>query len=249
MAFAARKLILSSIGPFALVAVAACFSGTGPALLPEGDAGGGSIDLTGEAGFVRTDANVGDPFAIDGLTPSHGPFSGGTRSRIDGRGFSSKLRVFIGNVEVEAGSLLASDPTRAAIVTPPGPPGFVDVRIRDEATANERVLANGFYYDAIVVQPDSGATSGGTRIAITGSGTSWVAGTSVAIGGVACTDVVVSSPTKLECVTPVGTPGSKDVVVTPSSGEPIQARDAFTYSDSADGYRGGLSGGALSGRV
>jgi IPT/TIG domain len=247
---AARKLVLSLVGPLVLGAVAACFSGTGPAaLLPEGDAGDGMLDLSGEAGFARTDANLGDPFAIDGLTPSHGPFSGKTRARIDGRGFSSKLRVFVGGVEIEAGSLLASDPTRAAIVTPPGPPGFVDVKIRDEATAKERVLVNGFYYDAFVVMPDSGATSGGTRVEITGSGTQWAQGTAVTIGGVACTDVVVSSPTKLECVTPLGTPGSKDVVVTPLGGAPIQARDAFTYVDSTDGYRGGLSGGALSGRV
>ena len=249
MASAKGRLLSFLLGPLGLGLVAACFSGTGPALLPEGDAGGGSLDLTGDAGFIRSDADIGDPFAIDGLTPSHGPFSGGTRARIDGRGFSSKLRVFIGGVEVEAGSLLASDPTRAAIVTPPGPPGFVDVRIRDEATAKERVLKNGFYYDAFVVVPDSGATSGGTRIAITGSGTKWAAGTKVTIGGVACNDVVVTSPTKLECVTPTGTPGSKDVVVTPLDAPPIQARDAFTYSDSVDGYRGGLSGGALSGRV
>lgn len=238
-----------ALGPLGLGLVGACFSGTGPALLPEGDAGGGSIDLSGDAGFIRSDVDIGDPFTIDGLTPSHGPFSGGTRTRIDGRGFSSKLRVFIGGVEVEAGSLLASDPTRAAIVTPPGPPGFVDVRIRDEATAQERILKNGFYYDAFVVVPDSGATSGGTRIAITGSGTKWAEGTKATIGGIACNDVVVTSPTKLECVTPLGTPGSKDVVVTPLDAPPIQARDAFTYSDSVDGYRGGLSGGALSGRI
>lgn len=249
MASAKHRLVSLLLGPLGLGLVAACFSGTGPALLPNDDGGGGSIDLTGDAGFVRSDADIGDPFAIDGLTPSHGPFTGGTRARIDGRGFSSKLRVLIGGVEVEAGSLLASDPTRAAIVTPPGPPGFVDVTIRDEATVKERVLKNGFYYDAIVVVPDSGATSGGTRIAINGSGTTWGAGTTVTIGGVACGDVVVASPTKLECVTPVGTPGSKDVVVAPLDGPPIQARDAFTYSDSVDGYRGGLSGGVLSGRV
>lgn len=228
---------------------AACVPGTGPALVPD-QAEAGSIDLGGDAGrFARTDADLGDPFAIDGLTPSHGPFTGGTRARIDGRGFSSKLRVFVGGQEIDAASLLASDPTRAAIVTPAGAPGFVDVKIRDEITADERVLKNGFYYDAIVVVPDSGATSGGTRVAITGSGTSWAPGTQVTIGGVACADVVVSSPTKLECVTPVGSPGAKDVVVTPAAGDAVQARDAFTYSDSVDGYRGGLSGGALSGRV
>ncbi|HVH48229.1 MAG TPA: IPT/TIG domain-containing protein, partial [Labilithrix sp.] len=246
---AARRFLPVALGPLALAAIGACFSGTGPALLADADASGGSVELGGDAGFVRRDGDVGDPFAIDGLTPSHGPFTGGTRARIDGRGFSSKLKVFIGGIEVDGGSLLASDPTRAAVILPPGPPGFVDVRIRDEATAKERVLQNGFYYDAFVVAPDSGATSGGTRIAITGSGTAWAAGTTVTIGGIACNDVVVTSATKLECVTPLGTPGSKDVVVTPQGGSPIQARDAFTYSDSVDGYRGGLSGGALSGRI
>jgi hypothetical protein len=224
--------------------------GTGPALVFDLDATPPPTDLGGgDGGLVLVDANLGDPFAITGLTPSHGPFIGGTRSRIDGRGFSSKLRVFVGGVEVDASSVLASDPTRAAIVTPPGNPGFVDVKIRDDATATERVLANGFYYDALVVAPDSGATSGGTRIAITGSGTTWGTGTKVSVGGTDCTDVVVESPTKLDCVTPVGTPGSKDIVVTPLDGPPIQVRDAFTYSDSVDGYRGGLSGGALAGRI
>lgn len=227
---------------------AACLPGSGPPL-PYEPADPGSLDLTGDSGLTRSDVDLGDPFAIDGLTPSHGPFTGGTRARLDGRGFSSKLRVFVGGVEIDAASLLASDPTRAAIVTPPGVPGFVDVKIRDESTAKERILANGFYYDAFVVVPDSGATSGGTRIALTGSGTSWGPGTTVAIGGIACEDIVVTSPTKLECVTPIGTPGAKDVVVASLGGSSVQARDAFTYSDSVDGYRGGLSGGALSGRV
>jgi hypothetical protein len=234
--------------PAVLWLFAACLPGTGAALLPD-EVDAGSVDLGGDSGLTRIDAALGDPFAIEGLSPSHGPFSGGTRSRIDGRGFSAKIRVFVGGVEVDGGALLASDPTRAAILLPPGPPGFVDVKIRDEVTASERVLRNGFYYDAFVVVPDNGATSGGTRIAITGSGTSWVPGTTVAIGGAPCESVLVSGPTKIECLTPVGTPGAKDVVISPPGVEALQARDAFTYSDSADGYRGGLSGGALAGRV
>ncbi len=246
---AARKLVLVLAGPLVCGLAAACFSGAGAGYVPEPEKDGPPTDLGGDAGFNRFDAGIGDPFAIDGLTPSHGPFAGGTRARIDGRGFSSNLKVFVGGIEIGPGSLLASDPTRAAIITPPNKPGFVDVRIVDEAAARERVLRNGFYYDPIVVVPDSGATSGGTRIAISGSGTSWAAGTTVTIGGTACGDVRVVTPTKIECVTPTSTPGSKDVVVTAANAAPIQARDAFTYSDSVDGYRGGLSGGVLSGRV
>ena len=101
------------VTPLAWSVAAACLPGTGPALLPD-DAGGGSVDLGGDdGGFFQLDADLGDPFAIAGLSPSHGPFNGGTRSRIDGRGFSSKLRVFVGGQEIDAASLLASDPTPA----------------------------------------------------------------------------------------------------------------------------------------
>jgi len=224
--------------------LAACLPGAGPALVADDVSGGDGPSLSDDAGIPRADVDVGDPLAIEGLNPSHGPFTGGTRARLAGRGFSTKLKVFVGDVEVDAGSFLASDPTRAAIVIPPGRPGFVDVRIRDETTAEERTLVDGFFYDAFVVTPDSGATSGGTRVAIVGSGTTWGPGTTVTVGGAPCTDVVVTAPTRLECVTPAGAPGARDVVV-----DAVQARDAFTYSDNTDGNRGGLSGNVFSGRV
>jgi hypothetical protein len=247
-----RKPVRAAVA-LALVTAAAgfaCFPGGGPTLFdPEAAEKPPGTDLGSDAGLPRSDVDLGDPFALEGLTPSHGPFTGGTRASLSGRGFSTRLRVFLGDVEVPSGNVLASDPTRAAIVTPAGAPGFVDVRIRDEATAKERVLPKGFFYDAFVVQPTSGATSGGTRVVLTGSGTSWGTGTQVAIGGVACASVAITSTTMVECVTPPGAPGAKDVTVTTPDGAKAQAREAFTYSDSPDGYRGGLSGSAFSGTV
>lgn len=240
---------------FAVAAVVAaaiaggCLPGSGPALIDTRDDAG--IDGAFDDAHLgaQGDVDLGDPFALEGVAPSHGPFTGGTRVVLAGRGFSSKLRVFVGGVEVPPADVLASEEARAQIVTPPGPPGLVDVRIRDEGTAEERVLKQGFSYDAFVVQPDSGATSGGTRITITGAGTGFVAGqTQVLVGGVACNAVDVVSTTKLDCLTPPGTPGAKDVTIK-AGGQTWQARDAFTYSDSPDGYRGGLGGGAFAGRV
>jgi hypothetical protein len=251
---ASRRRLRAWAGPAAasIAAVSAlvvgCFpSGTAP-LLDDPDAGASSTDLGGDAGFPKSDVDLGDPFALEGLQPSHGPFSGGTRAILAGRGFTRKLRVFVGGVEVPPANVLASDPTRAAIVVPPGVPGFVDVKIRDDLSAQERVLPKGFFYDAFVVSPDTGATSGGTRVTLTGNGTAWNAVTKVSIGGADCGSILVTSPTSLECTTPPGAPGSKDVVVTTGL-DAIQARDAFTYSDSPDGYRGGLSGGAFTGRM
>lgn len=237
-------LALASTG----AAFVACLPGDGPGLLDPVEGGSPNLEL-GDPDAQRRDVDLGDPFGIDGLFPSHGPFTGGTRANLSGRGFSPKLRVWFGDVELDASRIFASDPTRAAVMTPAGNPGPVDVRIRDDVTAKERVLKQGFVYDAFVVAPDSGATSGGTRISITGSGTTWVTGASVTVGGKPCGDVVVDAPTHILCSTPGGTPGAKDVVVRSPGAADIQVRDAFTYSDSPDGYRGGLSGGALAGRI
>src|SRR5438552_5122745 len=120
----------------------ACVPGTGPALLDTPDATPPPpVDLGGDAGPTTSDVDLGDGFAIVGLVPSHGPWTGGTRAVVNGRGFPSSLRVWIGGTELASSAIFASDPTRAAIEVPPGKPGAADVRIRDEATAAERVLA------------------------------------------------------------------------------------------------------------
>jgi hypothetical protein len=233
-----------------------CLPGRGPELIGGIDAEAPPpTNLGDDGGAARADVDLGDPFAVIGLAPSHGPWTGGTRAKVSGRGFSSKLRVWIGGTELAPSAIFASDPTRAAIEIPPGAAGPADVKIRDDATAEERVLVAGYLYDAFVVAPDSGATSGGTRVTLTGSGTAWTAATTVTIGGAPCAGMTVRDETHAECLTPPGAQGAKDVVVTtpggPGSAAPdvSQARDAFTYSDSPDGFRGGLAGGALAGAL
>ena len=64
-------------------------------------------------------------------------------------------------------------------------------------------------------------------------------------GGVSFTDA-----THLACIDkPANDAGSEDVAVTNVDGSVDRAPDAFIYSDSPDGYRGGLYGGALSGTL
>jgi hypothetical protein len=232
---------------FACLVAGACLPGGGPPLIDGDDAGAGNgVDLAGDAGLQRSDVDLGDPFALYGLDPSHGPYTGGTSVRLTGRGFTPKLRVLVGGQEVRT---TAGDPTRALVETPPGKPGWVDVTIRDDASAKERVLKKGFFYDSFVVSPDSGATSGGTRVRLTNAGVPWVQPVKIAIGGADCTDVAAVGAADVECTTPPGAPGSKDVTVLEPGGNKTQARDAFAYNDSTDGYRGGLSGSVLSGRM
>jgi T4-like virus Myoviridae tail sheath stabiliser/IPT/TIG domain len=66
------------------------------------------------------------------------------------------------------------------------------------------------------VFPVTGLTTGGTSITITG--TNLTDATSVTVGGVAATSVVVVSSTSITAVTPAGTAGAKDVAVTTAGG-------------------------------
>lgn len=229
--------------------VGACLPGGNGGFLSKDEADAGGLSLgDGSPIGPRTDVDLGDPFALDGLLPAHGPFTGRTRALVSGRGFVADMQVFVGGVEVGKDALFATSPTRIAVEVPPGKPGPAEVRVRNRKTAEERSLKEGFYYDAFVVRPDTGATSGGTRIEIEGSGTSFAQGSTVTLGDRPCADVVVKDATHLACVTPEHTGGAKDVVVT-SGLDRIQVRDGFTYNDAVDGFRGGLSGGALAGRL
>ncbi len=229
--------------------LASCLPGGSGGFLSKDSVDAGGLSLgDGSSIGTRADVDLGDPFALDGLLPAHGPFTGRTRAQVSGRGFGTDLQVFVGGLEVGREAVLATSPTRLAIEIPPGRPGPAEVRVRDRKTAQERALPEGYFYDAFVARPDTGATSGGTRIELEGSGTRFAPGTTVSIGGKPCTEVAVADTTHLACLTPEHSAGAKDVVVT-SGTDRIQVREGFTYNDAVDGYRGGLSGGALNGRL
>ena len=91
--------------------------------------------------------------------------------------------------------------------------------------------ADGFTYlgtpTVTSVSPGTGPLSGGTTITVTGTG--FAAGTTVSVGGVAATNVVVVSGTTMTAVTPAaGTAGARSVAVTAPGGT-VTKRDAFTY--------------------
>jgi hypothetical protein len=245
-----RSLVVVGVLAVAGVGPGACIPGSGPALDPVVDDAGlaPGVHLGGDASPF-SDVDLGDPFAVTGLQPSHGPWTGGTRTTIAGRGFSSAVEVWIGGTALDPSEVFASSPTRIAVVTPPGSPGPADVRVHDPATAQDRTLVAGFFFDSFSVVPTGGATSGGTLIALQGSGTDWTPSSTVTVGGQPCTSVEVTDGTHLACLTPPGAAGTQDVTVTNDDGSLDQARDAFTYTDSPDGYRGGLFGGALAGHM
>jgi hypothetical protein len=244
-----RRKALGGSALAVLVVVAACLPGAGPALNTFDDAGTPPPTSLGGDGSTRDELTLGPPFAVTGLQPSHGPWTGGTRTSVTGRGFSSNLDVWLGATQLAASDVFASDPTQVSVITSPGTPGPVDVRVVNVESGESATLPSGFIYDAFSVTPGTGSTTGGTRIALKGNGTQWTAASTVLVGGNPCTAVTFADATDLACTTPPNGPGSQSVMITNADGSTDEADDAFVYSDSPDGYRGGLYGGVLSGTL
>src|SRR5204862_4973060 len=89
---------------------------------------------------------------------------------------------------------------------------------------------------------------GGRILRVYGQGTSWVSGTTVTVDNSPCDTVDIISPTELSCATPRGTAGAKTITVTAPDKVSV-VRDGFTYADTNNGYRGGLSGARLTSQL
>jgi len=78
------------------------------------------------------------------------------------------------------------------------------------------------------VSPASGPTAGSTAITITG--TQFQDGATVTVGGTSATSIVVVSDTSITAMTPAGTAGAQDVVVTNPDAGTVTATGGFTYT-------------------
>ncbi|HEX7451949.1 MAG TPA: IPT/TIG domain-containing protein, partial [Polyangiaceae bacterium] len=135
---------------------------------------------------------------------------------------------------------------RIQVTVPAGSAGAVDVSVQNGADDSTRAaLTGGYTYDQFYADPGSGPTSGGTLITLKGDGTKWDAKTTIEIDQVACPIASVVSATELTCTTPAGTPGSKPIRVTTKDHVQVDVLDAFSYGNSDNGFKGGLSGNTL----
>ena len=78
------------------------------------------------------------------------------------------------------------------------------------------------------ISPSSGSTEGATAITVTG--TNFLVGATVSIGGATCANVVVVTSTTITCTTPTGSAGAKNVVVTNTDTGTTTFTNGFTYN-------------------
>ncbi len=204
---------------------------------PPGLAGAQDLVVAGQGGqatlakgFVYVDPSV-TAFGVVAIVPSGGPAAGGTGVAVIGTGFpDGGFGVWLG----DAGPVAAapSTPNEAALVTPPGAVGTVDVAA-DGGTFAATALA-GFTYlperTVVQVQPASGPSAGGTAITVNGAG--FLPGDTLRVGPLPATQVAVVSATELTAVTPAGSAGPADVtLLAADGGAPATLPGGFTYED------------------
>jgi IPT/TIG domain len=175
---------------------------------------------------------------VTSISPTSGTTLGGTIVTITGTGFSGTPLVTINGIA--AGNVIVTSPTTLTAVTPAGTgtndPVTVTTSVGPSSAANiySFVAPTGPPTPAPTVNsggvtPNSGPTSGGTVITITG--TNLTGTTSVTVGGNAATGVHVVSSTTVTATTPPGT-GLQNVVVTTPGGS-ATATGAFQYVTAA----------------
>ncbi|WP_392756723.1 IPT/TIG domain-containing protein [Streptomyces sp. LN590] len=165
---------------------------------------------------------IGAPFKAS-LSAASGPSAGGNTVTISGTGLATASSVAFGGNN--ATPTVTSD-SLLSVTVPAGTSGSVGVSVTTTGGAN-----NGFSYTYVdpptitSLAPTSGSTSGGTAVTITGTDLSTTE--SVTFDGVTAPFGVINSTT-VSAVTPPGSAGAVDVVVSTTGGSATAAA-GFTY--------------------
>ena len=135
---------------------------------------------------------------VTAINPPSGPIAGGTDVEITGTNFENGATVRIGGNAATNVTVVSA--TRITATTPAHDAGAVDVVVANPDTQSG-TFTNGYHYVApgspsvTGINPPSGPIAGGTDVEITG--TNFVNGVAVTIGGNAATNVTVVSATRI----------------------------------------------------
>lgn len=176
---------------------------------------------------------MADPLSITSVAPAEGPVAGGTSLIITGISFfgsdlGATTAVSIGGKD--ALNLVVVSDTEITCTTPlAASAGAVDVEVTNNLSESDTAP---FTYlvplDVTAVSPSESPVAGGGTVTITGAG--FGSSSTVSIGGVAASDVVVVSDTEITCTVPPHAAGLVDVAVS-YGGETALLVDAFKFFD------------------
>jgi hypothetical protein len=227
-----------TIGGTPMTGVTFVSSTTLRATAPWGNAGQKTVVVTNPNGQSATLVNAytyGTPTTpaptLTSISPLTGPTTGGTVVTMNGSNFVSGMTATIGGTAMTAVTYVSATQIRAT--TPAGTAGAKTIVVT--SGSQSATLANAFTYTAPAtpgptltsVSPTSGPIQGGNTITMTG--TNFVSGATITIGGTPMTGVTFVSATQLRATAPWGSAGQKTIVVTNPNGQTATLTNAYTY--------------------
>ena len=209
------------------------------ATTPAGTAGARDVSVTNTSGASATATGaftyaVSAP-TVTSISPTSGPTAGGTVITVNGTNFVSGATITVGGTAATGVTFVSATQLRGT--TPAKAAGAYTVQVRnpDGQTAN---AATSFTYTASTpaptatsVSPTSGPTTGGTVITVTG--TNFVSGATITVGGTPATGVTFVSATQLRANTPAKAAGGYAVQVVNPNGQSANTPTGFTYTASS----------------
>src|SRR6185369_3682585 len=174
------------------------------------------------AKFTKLGSSTGNPApTVSSISPNSGTANGGTPVTITGTGFLAGATVSLGGTAATGVTVVSS--TSITATTAAHAAGTVNVVVTN-TDAQSGTLTNGYTYTTTnpaptvsSINPISGTANGGTAVTITGTG--FLAGATVSLGGTAATGVTVVSSTSITATTAAHAAGTVNVVVTNTDGQ------------------------------
>jgi galactose oxidase-like protein/IPT/TIG domain-containing protein/glyoxal oxidase-like protein len=186
------------------------------------------------AKFVLLSSSGGNPApTVSAISPNTGMTNGGTGVTITGTGFQSGATVSLGGTAATGVNVVSS--TSITATTLAHSAGAVSVVVTNTDTQTGS-LNNGYTYSNSAptitsITPNTGTTAGGTSVTITGTG--FLTGATVSLGGTAATNVTVVSGTSITAKTPAHAAGAVNVVVTNTDAQNGSLNNGYTYTNPA----------------
>jgi hypothetical protein len=198
---------------------------------------GGSVNVTvtqpgsygGTSATSSSDLYAYGAPTVTAIAPATGPPDSTTFVTITGTGFSFGDTVHFG--ATPASGVTVVSPTVITTSSPATLEGDAPVAVTNALATSPPSVAAQFAASAptvTAISPSAGPSGGGKLVTVTGEG--FVAGASVAFGGLAATGVTVLSPTSLTATAPPGPTGAVDVkVTTPKGTSGTSMADLYAY--------------------
>jgi hypothetical protein len=204
------------------------------ATAPAGSAGTVDVTVTTPGGTSASSNSdkytyVAAP-TVTAVSPTAGPTGGGNQVTITGTNLSGATAVNFGGTQLNNPTV--NQDGSITVTAPAGSAGPVDVTVTTPGGTSAKTAADRYSYfgqPAVTsVNPNSGPTSGGNQVKITGN--NLAGATAVNFGGTQLNNPTVNQDGSITVTAPTGSAGTVDVTVTTPGGTSATGpSDRYTY--------------------